>query len=128
MSNVEIIHELYRCFREKDYESFRRICTDDLVWIQNQGFPNGATHIGPEAVIEGVFEGNLSEWEGFAYRIEKLLDAGSSVVVLGEYEGLHHVTKKKMRAVAAHVYDLREGKVCKFRMFADTKPMWDAMS
>ena len=128
MTNVKVIHELYRCFREKDYESFRRICTDDLVWIQNEGFPNGATHIGPEAVIEGVFKSNLSEWEGFTYRMDELLDAGSSVIVIGQYEAHHYITKKQMRAVAAHVYDLREGKVSRFRMFADTKPMWDAMS
>jgi hypothetical protein len=26
------------------------------------------------------------------------------------------------------VYDLREGKICRFRMFADTQPMWEALS
>lgn len=40
MANVDVIQALYRCFREKDYEGFRRICTDDLERIQNQGFPN----------------------------------------------------------------------------------------
>ena len=128
MTNIETIQELYRCFREKDYDGFRTVCTDDLEWIQNKGFPNGATHKGAEAVIEDVFKGNQAEWEGFAYRIEQFLDAGPSVVVLGKYEGRHHATKKHMQAAAALVYDLRDGKVCRFRMFADTKPIWDAMS
>ena len=34
MTNVEVIQELYRCFREQDDEGFRSICTDDLEWIQ----------------------------------------------------------------------------------------------
>lgn len=128
MTNLEVVQELYRCFKEKDYEGFRLVCTADMEWIQNVGFPNGASRIGAEAVIEEVFKGNRSEWEGFSYRIEQFLDAGSTIVVIGTYEGLHHRTKKGMRAAAAHVYDLHAGKVRRFRMFADTKTMWDAMS
>jgi uncharacterized protein len=33
-----------------------------------------------------------------------------------------------MQAAAAHVYDIRDRKVSRFRMFADTKTIWDAMS
>jgi uncharacterized protein len=128
MRNVEIIQELYRCFRERDDEGFRRICADDVEWIQNVGFPHGAVRVGADAVIEEVFRGNRSEWDGFAYHIEQMLDAGASVVVIGRYEGRHHVTQKPMQATAAHVYDLKDGKVSRFRMFADTKPMWDAMT
>ena len=32
-----------------------------------------------------------------------------------------------MSAAATHIYDLRDGKVCRFRMFADTKTIWDAI-
>lgn len=128
MTNLEVIQELYRCFRAKDNAGFRAICTDDLEWVQNDGFPNGATHKGADAVIEAVFKGNRSAWEGFSYQIEQFLDAGSNIVVIGQYEGLHYKTRKPMRAAAVHVYDLRDGKVSRFRMFADTKPMWDAMS
>jgi uncharacterized protein len=45
------------------------------------------------------------------------------VVVIGRYEGRHHITQKPMQATAAHVYDLKDGKVSRFRMFADTKPI-----
>lgn len=128
MTNVEVIQELYRCFLEKDDDGFRRICTDDLEWIQNAGFPNGATRKGADVVIEAVFKGNRSEWEGFSYDISQVLDAGSTIVVIGRYAGIHHATKKPMQAAAAHVYDLRGERVCRFRMFADTKSMWDAMS
>jgi uncharacterized protein len=42
MNNIEIVQELYRTVREKDYNAFRKVCTPDVKWIQNEGFPNGA--------------------------------------------------------------------------------------
>jgi hypothetical protein len=53
MRNVDVIRELYRCFRERDDEGFRRICVDDVEWIQNVGFLHGAVRVGADAVIEG---------------------------------------------------------------------------
>jgi hypothetical protein len=128
MNNIEIVQELYRAFREKDYDVFLRICTDDLEWIQNEGFPGGATRKGAIEVVEKVFKANDNNWKDFTYEIEQFLDAGDSIVVIGKYSGQHCVSGKFMRAVAAHIYDIRDGKVSRFRMFADTKTIWDAMS
>jgi uncharacterized protein len=128
MNNIEVVKELYRAFREQDYDAFVSITTEDIEWIQNEGFPGGATYNGASAVIEGVFKANNDKWEGFAYHIEDILDAGNSIVVIGKYSGRNRISRKPMSAAAAHIYDLREGKVCRFRMFADTKTIWDAMS
>lgn len=127
MNNIEVIQELYRSFRKKDYDAFLRISTDDLEWIQNEGFPGGATRKGASEVVEAVFKTNNNDWEGFAYNIEQLLNASNSVIVIGSYTGINRISGKSMSAAAAHVYDLRDGKVYRFRMFADTKTIWDAM-
>ena len=127
MNNIEVIQELYRAFREKDYDAFLRISTDDLEWIQNEGFPGGATYKGASEVIEAVFKANYNNWEGFAYDIEQFLNASNSVIVIGSYTGINRISGKSMSAAAAHIYDLRDGKVCRFRMFADTKTIWDVM-
>lgn len=128
MNNIEVIQELYRAFREQDYDAFRSITTEDLEWIQNEGFPGGAIRKSASEVIEGVFQANDNNWENFAYNIEQFLDAGNSVIVIGRYAGYNRIYGKPMSAAAAHVYDFRNGKVCRFRMFADTKRIWDAMS
>jgi uncharacterized protein len=127
MTNLEVIQELYRAFREKDYDAFQQICTADLTWIQNEGFPQGKTYQGAEAVIAGVFKSNNERWEMFSFQIDRYLDAENSVVVIGAYVGRHRETQKSLRAVAAHVYDLVDSKVCRFQMFADTKTIWDSM-
>ena len=128
MGNVEVIQELYRAFREKDYDAFRQISTEDLEWIQNEGFPGGAVWKGAAEVIEKVFKANDDRWENFSYQIEQILETDGSVVVIGMYCGKHRDSGRSMQAAAAHVYDLRDGKVCRFRMFADTKIIWNAMS
>jgi uncharacterized protein len=128
MNNVQVIEALYLAFREKDYDAFLRISAEDLEWIQNEGFPGGATWQGASEVIEGVFKANDDRWESFAYQIEQVLDAGDSVIIIGKYTGCHRNSGQSTCAAAAHIYDLREGKVHRFRMFADTKLIWDAMS
>lgn len=128
MSNIEVIQELYRAFREKDYDAFLSMSTEDLEWVQNEGFPGGATRRGASEVIEKVFKANNNNWKDFAYQIEEVLDAGNSVVVIGRYTGHNRISGKSMSAAAAHVYDFRDGKVCRFRMFADTKTIWDSMT
>jgi len=128
MTNLEVIQELYRAFSQKDYDAFLRICTSDLEWIQNQGFPRGATRQGAEAVVEEVFKAFNNDWELWSFDIEQYLDAGETVIVIGRYTGRHRLSGKSFSSPAAHVYDIRKGKVFRFRQFTDTKVIWDAMN
>lgn len=128
MNNIKVVQELYQAFREQDYDTFSRLSTEDIEWIQNEGFPSGATYKGASAVIEGVFKANNDKWSDFAYHIEEILDAGNSVIVIGKYSGRDRLSGKSMSAAAAHIYDLHDGKIARFRMFADTKSIWNAMA
>ena len=129
MNTVDTVRSLYRAMREKDDAAVFAICTDDLVWEQSKGFPGGSTWHGPAAVIENVFRANSKRWTGFAFTEEEIFAAGNNrVVVLGHYSGTAPTTGRAMRTSVAHVYDLREGRICRFRMFADTQPMWAALS
>ena len=126
MTNLEVIQELYRAFREKDYDAFLQLCTPNLEWIQNEGFPRGATRQGAEAVVEGVFKVFNHDWESWSFDIEQYIDAGETVI--GSYAGRYCLSGKSFRSPAAHVYDLCDGKVSRFRQFTDTKMIWDAMN
>lgn len=128
MTNLELVKELYRAFREKDYDAFLENCTPDIEWIQNEGFPQGKTHIGAQAVVEGVFKAFNKDWESWSFEIEQYLDAGETIIVIGSYVGCHRVSRKSFHSPAAHVYDIRNHKVWRFRQFTDTKIIWDAMT
>src|SRR4028119_1854214 len=90
MTNIEVIQELYRAFRDKDYAAFLRICTPDLEWIQNEGFPGGATRRGAQAVVDGVFRALSDDggmWSSWSFEIEEWLEAGDTVIGIGQYRG-----------------------------------------
>ena len=127
MTNIEVVRELYRTFKDKDYEAFRLICDRNLIWIQNQGFPNGSTNYGADAVIDNVFKAFNRDWLSWSFEIEEYLDADTRVIVIGYYRGSHRISRKSFRSNVAHVYDLTNNKVTRFRQFADTKVIWDAM-
>ena len=124
---VALINRLYQSFGEEGYHTFRKLCSPDIEWVQNLGFPGGATYRGADAIIEGVFNGNARRWEGFGVEIAEILDAGNSVIVIGHYHGRHRDSGRSFRAAVAHVYDIRDGLVSRFRMFADTKTLWDSL-
>ncbi len=127
MSPLETIRAMYRAMRAGDDAAFTAHCTDDLVWQQSAGFPGGSTWHGAAEVIENVFRANAKRWNGFAFTDEEMFATDDRVVVLGHYSGSSPATGKAMRVAVAHIYDLREGKIARFRMFADTQPMWQAM-
>jgi ketosteroid isomerase-like protein len=128
MNPSDTIREVYRAMRAGDDATFTALCTHDLEWVQSAGFPGGSTWHGAAAVIKNVFRANAERWQGFAFTETELFHTEDRVVVLGHYSGTAPATGKAMRTSVAHVYDLRDGKICRFRMFADTHPMWLAMS
>ena len=46
--------------------------------------------------------------------------------VLGNYTGRHKETGKSMRAATAHVFDIRNGRIRRFRQYTDTAIIRDA--
>ena len=128
MTSLETVREMYRAMRAGDDAAFTALCTDDLVWQQSAGFPGGSTWQGAAAVIENVFRANAKRWTGFAFTEEEMFCTEDRVVVLGHYSGTAPASGKAMRAAVAHIYDLRDGHIARFRMFADTHPMWEAMT
>jgi ketosteroid isomerase-like protein len=122
MSSISIIENLYRTFRDKDYDSFRALCSEDMEWIQNKGFPKGGHHYGADAVIKNVFQQFEKDWNYFKFQVEEMFESedGSKVTVLGVYFGEHKQTGKTVEAAAAHIYEIKHSKVKRFRQFTDT--------
>lgn len=128
MTPIDVVRELYRAFREKDDAAFETLCSPDLEWIQCPGFPGGATRRGPRDVLENVFKSFGAGWETWRFEAEEFLPCGdAAVAVVGFYEGVHRATRKAFRSPTVHLYDLAGGKIRRFRQFADTHVIREAM-
>ena len=122
MKSTEIIESLYKASGSKDYDSFRALCTEDIEWIQNRGFPKGGHHHGADAVIKNVFQQFEKDWENFKFEKKEIFESKDSykVTVIGAYIGEHKQTRKTVDAAAVHIFEIENGKVKKFRQFTDT--------
>lgn len=79
------------------------------------------------AVLADVFMKLGAEWEGFAAVPEEFVDAGETVVALGEYSGTCIATGKHFKAPFAHVWKFRDGKAVSFHQHTDTAMQLAAM-
>ena len=128
MSNLDVIKALYKSFANKDWDRFAELSDPGLEWIQNEGFPKGKHSFGTKEVVKNVFDVFAKDWETWSFEIEEYLEAGDNIIVIGSYQGRHKETGKEFSAAAAHVIDLKGGRVRRFRQYADTAQIWKAMS
>lgn len=128
MTPLETIQKLYASFGERDFLAFRELCSPSIQWVQNPGFPGGTTYSGADAIIEGVFERNDALWKDFRFEQESMHEAGDVVTVIGQYVGKNRTTDEPFRASVAHIYDVANGVVQRFRMFADTHTLHQSLS
>jgi hypothetical protein len=128
MSNLEIVKGMYGAFARRDGIAIRNYFHPDIEWIQNEGFPDGGRHVGIDTLMNEVFPRLRTQWENWQVVIDEYLDAGQAIVALGEYRGTHKSTGKSMTAAFAHVYDVREGRITRYRQYTDTAVVREAMS
>ena len=120
MQNSDVVRKLYEAFADRDRNAILEIFDPEIVWIQNEGFPGGGTHIGAETVLKDVFGPFRVEWESWEAIVSHWLDAGESVVALGEYRGVNKATGKSMQSAFAHVYWIQDRRIVRFQQYTDT--------
>ncbi len=121
-ANVSVIRGMYDAFAVGDVQAVLGAMHPDIVWNEADNFPyaDGNPYVGPQAVLDGVFARCAGEWNGFAVRIEELLDAGETVVALGRYTGVYKATGREQHTQIAHIWRLKNAKAIAFQQHADT--------
>jgi ketosteroid isomerase-like protein len=126
MSNLATVQGMYRALGRGDLAAVREIFDPAIEWIQCEGFPGGGRYVGADAVLSGVFAKFGADWVDWQAVVHQWLDAGETVVALGEYRGTYKATAKSTIAAFAHVYDVRGGRIVRFRQYADTAKVCEA--
>ena len=126
-TNVQTIERQYDAFGRGDIPAVLGGFDPAIEWTSMEGSPYPGTFIGPEAVLNNVFMRLGTEWEGFQAKVHEFLDAGETVVALGTYSGVNRATGRAMSAEFAHVWTFRDGRVVRYRQYADTRKLADAM-
>jgi len=121
MTNGEIIRGVYDDFATGNVPGVLGAFDENIAWTEADGFMYAGTFNGPNGVLSGVFMRLATEWEGFAAVPNKIVDGGDgNVVSIGTYSGKYLETGKSTTVPFAHEWELRDGKIVKFRQHTDT--------
>jgi uncharacterized protein len=128
-NTLELVKEVYRRrFSQNDIDGFLVLCADDIEWVVNG--PPTLEKCRSFRGVRGVqeFLNILGEsWEFRDFSPREFIADGQTVVVLGEEAGTEKNSGFSFSNRWAHVFDVREGKIVRFREFlchwaGDQKP------
>jgi uncharacterized protein len=126
--NLVIVRDHYAASARGDLQAMMADVSPQVRWTEMQGFPCAGTWIGPQAVADNVFAVLGAQWDGYRFELERLVDAGETIVGIGSYRGTFRATGKPMQARVAHVWQLQDGRIVAFEQFTDTLLVRAAMS
>lgn len=130
-SNIQLARNLYATFARGDIPAVLAMFDPEIQWTPAEGHPyqvDGATWIGPQAVLENLFMRIGSDWDGFTVNVGELHDAGAHIVMEGRYTGTFKPSGTSVDAQVCHVLSFRDGKLISFHQYMDTAQFQTAMT
>jgi uncharacterized protein len=118
--DVEVVKGVYGAFDRADVPAVLGAFADDIEWFEAEGMPYGGAYRGPEAVAQNVFGPITEDVDGFALVREEFIASEGAVAAVVRYTGTGKATGKALDVPAVHVWDIRDGKLARFRQFIDT--------
>ncbi len=118
--SIEFIKDIYGAFGRGDVPAVLGAFADDVEWYEAEGMPYGGLYRSGEAVAQNVFGPISEDVDGFAVTPEEFIGSGDTVAVVVRYSGTGKATGKALNEPAVHVWELRDGKLARFRQFIDT--------
>ena len=126
--NRDTVKGIYNAFSKGDVPAVLGAFASQIQWREAESilYADHNPYVGPQAVLEGVFQRIISDIEGFTVLPEHFYEEGDTVVVEGRYRGNVKATGTYLDAQFAHVWHLRDGKIVRFQQYTDTKQWAEA--
>ena len=118
--NVEFVKGVYGAFDRGDVPAVLGAFAEDIEWVEAEGMPYGGIYHGPEAVAQKVFGPITTDVDGFALVREEFIASDGTVAAVVRYTGTGKASGMALDVPAVHVWDVRDGKLVRFRQFIDT--------
>jgi ketosteroid isomerase-like protein len=118
---MSLAKEAYTAFGRGDMPALLATMADDVEWTvpDSPGTPLGGSYHGKQAVAEW-FQRLGQELEFHKFEPMEWIASGDKVVVLIQNEFTVRRTGKRVADEACHVHTVRDGKLVRFRQYADT--------
>jgi uncharacterized protein len=117
---VDVVRGGYEAMGRGDVGAFLGAMAEDIEWYEAEGMPYGGFHRGADAIAQHVLGPLVTDIPNFAVTPEEYIASGDTVAVVARYTGTGKATGKELDLQVTHVWDVRDGKLARFRQFADT--------
>jgi uncharacterized protein len=117
--DVEFVREMLETFNRGDRQQSLDYLHDDVELEQWGALPDSDTYVGKQAWLRGLRRW-LDEFEpDFRFVPEKLTDTGDNVVARIRLRGRGRASGVELDQVIFHVYEVRDGKLRRCRVFSE---------
>jgi uncharacterized protein len=125
-NSLDVVKSIYDGFARRD-PSALSVLADDAEWYESEGLPWGGLQRGPAAVLQNVFGPALERVPDLAVVPVQVIESGEEVAIVQRYTGTA-ATGKPLDIVGVGVWDVRGGKVARYRQFVDTVKFCEALA
>jgi ketosteroid isomerase-like protein len=123
-SAIDTIRAFYAALGRGDAPTALGLMAEDIAW--NTMWHYKVEGRGPQKVAEGLLAPLMAEWSSFALTPTDYVIDGDTVVSLGRFTGVHGASGKPVDAAYAHVWDVADGRIQRFRQYIDTLAVAEA--
>jgi uncharacterized protein len=124
---LTVVQELYQAIGTGDIERIVSLLSPKIEWTEAERFPYyGGVWREPQQVIDNLFVPLVRDWDGFSVTPKEFITDGNQVVSLGEYAGTYRATNRRMSALFAHRWVVRDEKIVQFNQYTDTAKVLEA--
>src|SRR6266850_582533 len=123
--DLEKIEELYNAQQNRDIRSILMLMSQDIEIIQSTELPWGGHYTSHDGVKK--FLTTLSEHIDSQVQVERMIDAGDKIAVVGRTVGKARKTKLEFDVPIVHIWTMREGQVIRFEPYIDNATMLAAL-
>ena len=120
-SNQELVQKLYAAFGRGDVGYILDACSANIEWeyVGPTAVPYGGSYAGKQGVEQFFTRlGQACDIKKFEPR--DFVAQGNNVLVVGYEEGIARPTGRSYQTEWVHVFTIQDGKVVRFREFADS--------
>jgi ketosteroid isomerase-like protein len=126
--SIDVVNRVYDAFATRDVPAALDALADDIEWHESTGLPWGGLQRSPSAVVENVFAPALELVPDLAVTPEQFVVSGDTVAVAHRYTGNAKATGKPLDLLGVGLWEVRDGKVVRYRQFVDTVRFREALS
>jgi hypothetical protein len=116
-ASTKLVQQAYDAFGKGDIAAVIAMLDENVEWTSSRTLPHGGEFSGP-AQVGKFFEGIGAAWDALVLDIESVNEAGTNVVGVLRADGTRKDGKAQSYG-AAHVFEVRDGRIVRFREYVD---------